>query len=465
MAFRHEPARIPNRMIPANFKRLSGLVLLLPVLLVGCARYSAYPISPVANATALSARRLNDPNLLRFLAAMGQPAPRWGIDTLTLVAVYERPDLRIANANYAIARGGLTSASAIPNPVLGLSPSYNATAPFPSPWKIGPVISFLITSFGARSASIKAARAEIVAAREAVLTAGWQERARVRNALLALWQARAQAQLASRSARFAASGLTVLSQRYSSGMVSATALNLQRLTAEQARFIATEAIRRERLARAGLAAAIGLPKAALNGVPLDLTAFDHVEAPRGLAVLARQALVKRPAVQAALARYVAAQDRLRAAIDAQYPAFNIGPGYHFDQGNNKFLLTLALPLPIFNQNQGPIAVARARRRLAAAQFDQVQQRVLSAIETARTNWRASRDVTIAAERAADGTMRNEAAARSDFRAGATGRLRLVDAEQTAILAKQDALTARIQARVALGQLEDALHHVFLRSSP
>ncbi|HET9148758.1 MAG TPA: TolC family protein [Acetobacteraceae bacterium] len=440
-------------------------MLLLPVLLAGCARYTARPISPAANAMALSARRLNDPKLLRFLTAMGHPAPRWGIDTLTLVAVYERPDLRIVNANYAIAQGGLTTAAAIPNPVLGLSPSYNATAPFPSPWKIGPVVSFLITSFGARSANIAAARADIAAAREAVLTAGWQERARVRNALLALWQARAQAQLTSRSAHFAASGLTVLSQRYASGMVSATALNLQRLTAEQARFAATEAVRRQRLARASLAAAIGLPKAALNGVPLDLAAFDHVEAPRGLAVLARQALVRRPAVQAALARYAAAQDRLRVAIDGQYPAFNIGPGYHFDQGNNKFLLTLALPLPIFNQNQGPIAVARARRRLAAAQFDQVQQRVLGAIDTARTNWRASRDVTLAAERAADGAERNEAAARSDFRAGATGRLRLIGAQQAAILAEQDALTARIQARTALGQLEDALHHVFFRSFP
>lgn len=440
-------------------------MVLLPVLLTGCARYTARPVSPAANAMALSARRLNDPKLLRFLSAMGHPAPRWGIDTLTLVAVYERPDLRIVNANYEISQGGLTTAAAIPNPVLGLSPSYNATAPFPSPWKIGPVVSFLITSFGARSANIAAARADIAASRQAVLTAGWQERAKVRNALLALWQARARARLASRSAHYAASGLTVLSQRYASGMVSATALNLERLTAEQARFAATEAIRRERLARAGLAVAIGLPKAALNGTSLDLAAFDHVEAPRGLAVLARQALVRRPAVQAALARYAAAQDRLRVAIDGQYPAFNIGPGYHFDQGNNKFLLTLALPLPIFNQNQGPIAVARARRRLAAAQFDQVQQRVLGAIDIARTNWRASRDATLAAERAADDAMRNEIAARSDFRAGATGRLRLIGAQQATILAEQDALTARIQARTALGQLEDALHHVFFRSFP
>ncbi|WP_319616033.1 TolC family protein [Acidiphilium acidophilum] len=401
---------------------------------------------------------------MQFLAAMGHSVPRWDIGTLTLVAVYERPDLRVANANYAIAKGGLTTAAAIPNPVLGLSPTYNSTNTFPSPWKIGPVISFLVTSFGARPASIAAARASIVASREVILTAAWQERTRVRNALLALWQAREQAKLANRSANYSGAGLTVLSQRYAAGMVSATALNLQRLTAEQARFAATEAVRRERLAKASIATAIGLPKVALSGITIDVSAFSHIKPPKELDILAQNALVERPAVQAALARYVAAQDRLRVVIDEQYPAFNIGPGYNFDQGANKFLLSLALPLPIFNQNQGPIAVARAQRHLAAAQFDQVQQRVLGGIDTSRTDWRASLDVTIAAERAAGSATRNERLALSDFRAGATGRLRLIGAQQAAILAQQDALTARIQARVALGHLEDALHHVFFRSA-
>ncbi len=451
-----------------NFKKFSGLALLLPALCAGCARYAARPISPVASATALSARRLNDPKLLQFLAAMGHPASasadrRWNIGALTLVAVYERPDLKIADATYALARGGLTTAAALPNPVLGLSPSYNATTPFPSPWKIGPVISFLVTSFGARSASVKAAQAEIAAAREAIATASWQERARVRNALLAIWQARAQARLANRAAHYAGAALTLLSQRYAAGMISASVLTLQSLSAEQARFTAAEAVRRERLAWAGLATALGLPKAALDDVTLDLSAFDHIETPRDLADLTRQALAHRPAIQAALARYAGAQNRLRAAIDGQYPAFDIGPGYHYDQGDNKFLLTLALPLPIFNQNQGPIAMARAKRRLAAAQFDAAQQRVLAEIDTASADWRASRDVTIAAQRALRSARRSETSAFTEFQTGATGRLRLVLANQTAILARQNALTAKLQARTALGRLEDALHHQFFRS--
>ncbi|HET9147353.1 MAG TPA: TolC family protein [Acetobacteraceae bacterium] len=366
-------------MIRFKVRRLPGLALLLPGLLAGCAHYTARPIDPALSARALKARRLNDPRLLRFLSAMGRGAPPdWNIGTLTLVALYERPDIRIADANYALAKGGLTTAAVIPNPILGLSPTYN-TVGLPAPIKVGPIVTFLISSFGARGATMAAARAEIAASRELIGSAAWRERARVRNALLAVWQARAQARLAQQSARLAEASLAVLSQRYSAGMVSASALILQRLTAEQADFAATEASRRERLARAGLAAALGLPEATLRGVSLDLSAFGHVRKPRALAVLERRALAARPAIRAALARYAAAQDRLRAAIDEQYPAFDIGPGYHYDQGSNKFILALSVPLPVFNQNQGPIAQARARRRLAAAQFDQVQQRVLARI--------------------------------------------------------------------------------------
>lgn len=437
-----------------------GSVLLLPALLAGCARYVPRPIKPAATASELSARRLDDPKLARFLAAMGHPERRWTITTLTFVAVYERPELRVAHAKYALARGALTSASAIPNPVLVLSPTYNAAAGLPSPIMIGPVIDFLISSFGARSASMAAARSDIAASRAAIQTVAWQERGRVRDALLGVWQTRMEARLAERSAVNATASLTVQSQRFTAGLVSAPELNLARLSAEQAHFAATEAVRRRRLAMARLAGAIGMPKSALRGIKLDLSVFNRSDAPADLPALARAALVDRPAVRAALARYAAAQDRLRAAIDRQYPAFTIGPGYHYDQGDNKFILALSLPLPVFNQNQGPIAIARARRRLAGAQFQAVQQRVLDQIVIARTDWRASEAADHAAEQAVRTAERAEGEAKRAFHAGATGRLRLLGARQAAILARQNALVAQTQARVALGQLEDALHHRF-----
>lgn len=442
--------------------RFAGLAVL--AALSGCARYHARPIDAGRSAARLAARRLDDPRLDRFLAAMGHSAgQRWGLGALTLVAVYERPDLAIARANFSVARGGVVSASALPNPVLGLQPTYNATNPVPSPLKIGPIVSFLIDNFGARQAGVAAARERAAAARQAIATASWAERARVRDALLALWSARRGLELAKRNDALAGAAAAAIGQRFRAGMVSSVVRDQARLTAEQAGFARAEAERRKTLARAGLAAAAGLPDAALDGVSISTAAFDAPGAPGDIAGLMRTALVARPSVRAALARYRADQEDLRQAIDAQFPGVTIGPGYHYDQGANKFLLAVSLPLPVLNQNQGPIAVAKAKRRRAAARFQAAQLRVLDQIGRAEQDYRASVTAEAAADRIEARAAGQARAAHAAFRAGATGRVRLLGAEQADILARQNALTAKIQVRAALGRLEDGLHHRFFGS--
>lgn len=429
--------------------------------LTGCARFQSRPIDTARTARLLLARRLDDPRLTRFLAAMGEPADhRWGLRALTLVAVYNRPNLRIATASVAVAAGSLVTAQALPNPTLSISPTFNATNGSPSPLKIGPIVSFLIRSFGARQAGIAAAHNRLVAARQLIATAAWQTRARVRDALLGLWTAQNQVALARSDDNFASAVARAIDQRFRAGMVSSVVYDQSALVAEQAGFAAAQAARALAVARATLAGAVGVPATALIHIEISTAAFNHPAPPGRLAPLRQTALIKRPSVLAALARYRAAQQDLRAAIDSQFPGLSIGPGYHYDQGASKYILALALPLPILNQNQGPIAVARAQRRLAAAQLMAAQVHVLDQIGAAAVRYRASVTEARAARRItsqADGEVR---AARSAYRAGATGRVRLLASEQAAVVARQNQLTAAIQRRTALGLLEDGLHHRF-----
>ena len=58
-----------------------------------------------------------------------------------------------------------------------------------------------------------------------------------------------------------------------------------------------------------------------------------------------------------LAEYQASQSALQLEIARQYPDVQLGPGYEFDQGDNKWMLGLGVTLPVFNQNQGAIAAA------------------------------------------------------------------------------------------------------------
>ncbi|MBW4025693.1 MAG: TolC family protein, partial [Proteobacteria bacterium] len=290
--------------------------------------------------------------------------PRWDLDALTLAALYERPDMPIAAAQVEVAEAGEVTAREWPNPVFSLAPTYNTTTVIPSPWTVGPFISTLIQTAGKRPALAARARARAAAAREGLAVTAWQVRGQVRTALLDLWSARRRLALSRRNQLLARDYETVLAQRYQAGLISSPTLTNAQLTENQAALNLASDERTERLAWAGLAAAIGVPEGAVEGIALDFSGFDHIRPPRNLTTLRRAALTQRPDLVQAGARYAAAQAALRLAVANQYPDLNIGPGYHFDQGDNKFILGISLPLPVFNQNQGPIAAARAARHLA-----------------------------------------------------------------------------------------------------
>lgn len=81
----------------------------------------------------------------------------------------------------------------------------------------------------------------------------------------------------------------------------------------------------------------------------------------------QHALTNRTDILRALADYAASQSALQLEVARQYPDVRLGPGYTFEVGEHRWsLIGAALTLPIFNQNQGPIAEAEARRREAAA---------------------------------------------------------------------------------------------------
>jgi cobalt-zinc-cadmium efflux system outer membrane protein len=289
----------------------------------------------------------------------------------------------------------------------------------------------------------------------------WQLRGRVRTALISLWSAEQTIALARHELSVVRRYQAVVRERFRAGMVSAAAVTTATLSKERAQLAVATEQRRLRLAHTRLAATLGVPATALREVRLDWRGISAPRRPGNLRPLIHAALNRRPDVLAALARYQAAEDTLRLAIARQYPSFAIGPGYHYDQGDNKFILGVSLPLPILNQNQGAIAQARAARREAALQFEATQARVLAEIARARTDWRASAAELAAARRVMASAADVLAQRRSAFDVGEIGRLRLLSAEEMLIVADQGALMASVQERRALGHLESALFHPFL----
>ncbi len=438
------------------------------MLVSGCVTYQPEPISAAANAQSLDSRSLANPRLRQFVALAihpnGDPQPvKWDLTTLTLAALYYHPDLAIAHAKLAAARAAAVTAAEYPNPVLnftniigqGLVPE--AIPIGAAPLTIGPVVDFMLETFGKREARTAQAQHLADAARHDLATAAWQVRGRVRAALLAVWAAERRLALTKQRLSAEEQLVDLLEHRLTNGAASALDLQRERINREEIELSVQDLEQVAAEARVQLATAIGVPVEALDGADLETSAFDH---PPQIALDSanwrREALTERSDIQASLADYEAAQSALRLAVANQYPNLILSPGYTYEYGINQYELNLSTTLPIFNQNQGPIAEAFAKRQQAAATFTALQAQVIGAIDAAATAYRKSTQTLAVADALLAEEQRRSAQMENSFRAGQIDRPALLAAQAEAAVTALARFDALVRQRQALGSLEDAL---------
>ncbi len=444
-----------------NWFAVAGSVL---ILAGGCAHYEPQPISPAAEADALDARTLDEPRL-QMLVSAGLPDDRprqdasWGLTNLTLAALYFHPDLDIARANLSVAKAKIITAAQVPNPSVSVSPTYNTTVTVPSPWTVGAMINLLVETFGKREYRTAEARELAEAAREALATASWSVRSRVRTSLLDLWAATQRAALTRQRLDLQNQLVGFLEARLTTGQASALDVTRERINRNQINLALREAERRAAEARVALATAVGVPVRAFDSVRLSFAALDRLPHPSPTVTAGefrRQALLYRTDVQGLLAEYSAAQSALQLEIANQFPNVTLGPGYSFDQGDNKYTLALSADLPLFNQNQGPVAEAKARRSEVGARFTALQAQIIGAIDAAAVDYRAAtRTLATADALLADEQAHLRQVSRS-FDAGEADRPTLVTAKLEVAAITLSRFDAVVQQRQAIGALEDSL---------
>lgn len=249
-----------------------------------------------------------------------------------------------------------------------------------------------------------------------------------------------------------------IDRRLAAGMVGGGEALQARLAARQAQLAANDTQRRREEGLRKLAAATGLPARAIENaeLPFDDLGGESLPDPDDVAKIARDALRVRPDVLAALAEYEASQAALQLEIARQYPDVSIGPGYTWDAGALKWSLGLALNIPIFDRNRGPIAEAQARRKEAAAAFRAVQEQAIAEIFDAQSTYGQVLRQLRATERIALDQRVRQRAADAAFQAGAVDRLALLAARLEAAAAETALEETRLDAHRSVGRVEDAL---------
>ncbi|HVA93403.1 MAG TPA: TolC family protein [Candidatus Dormibacteraeota bacterium] len=444
-----------------NSSIVRSLSLLGILLFAGCAarRYQAAPIVPRETASKFQSRNLSDSGLLAFVAKhqspsrTASPPETWDLGTLWLAAEYFNPAMAAARARIAAAEASVVTAGARPNPTLGIAPG------IPSPYLLTLDFAVPIETAGKRGYRIASARSLNQAAKFDLASTAWKLRSGVRTAFVDYLLATRNLDLLRSEERIRGEQVRLLEQRFAVGEIPRPSLDLARIQRSQTRLAINAAEGQADQSKAALAAAIGIPVAALQGVKLSWTGLESPPSVKSLSPrqLQQDAVLNRLDIRRALAQYAASEAALQLEIAKQYPNLVIGPGYAYEEKSSYFTVGISATLPIFNRNQGPIAEAEARRKGVAAAFLAMQAQVIGESEQALALYTAA----LKEFSEADGSLRNlqgeqERMMRRAVNAGEQDRLALNGVRIESSVLARGRLDALHRALSDLGALEDAV---------
>jgi len=325
---------------------------------------------PSAEALRIDAEMLKLPNVPRVTLNL-----RNGVspDEAAVLSVLLNPSLRSIRDKRGIAAAQLMQAGLLPNPQLSYSsdfPAGGATNGTVNAFGLG--LSWDATELISRSARVDAASKHKVSVDLDIAWQEWQSAQSAKLAVYDLVSLEGQVDFASRSDQRLAENYATVRRAVQEGLM--TELDLS--AAETASWVAHSTVLGLRKQKAEQRQTLNQ----LLGLPADanITLEPGITLPSEMQVLTFARLVdglqERRLDLVALRRgYESQEETLRAAILNQFPRVNIGWNEARDTGNvvtTGFALTV--DLPIFNHNQGQIAIERATRQQL---FDEYTDRV------------------------------------------------------------------------------------------
>jgi outer membrane protein TolC len=342
-----------------NIPRYSaGAVATLTLgLLAGCATYAPLPLNKSATLT----------DRVEQLNHEAHPLPaRVGIDDVALLALRNNPDLVAARAQRGLAQAQVLAAGIAPNP--SLSGSYGFLLGGPGTTAslaagLSQDLKSLVTLSSKRASAAHAARE--VDGR--LLWQEWQTIAKARLLAVDLVEGEKQRQVLEQNAAQLQDLLARNRDALAQGDTTLTALVPDLSAAAGARKQLDDLQRQQGTRRRDLNVLLGLSP--LATLPLsdavDLPVVDTKAVEQTLSSLAD----RRPDLVALQLGYRSQEEKVRGAILAQFPMLSLGiTGGHDNTDVRTLGPQITIDLPIFNRNQGNIAIERATRQQLHDEF-------------------------------------------------------------------------------------------------
>ncbi|MBM4107840.1 MAG: TolC family protein [Phycisphaerae bacterium] len=378
------------------------VLMLIGVAMAACRSYEPRPLDLRAARDAWLARGAADEAALRLAQRLGEAegddTPFDPSDGLTLreaepVALVFNRELRVTRLELGVARAGADRAGGWSDPVLGVDFERILTG-VPNPWVVGGTLGLTLPISGRTGAERDRADAELAAEVCRVAAREWATRGLLRRRWVE-WSAQsARAGLAEALIDQLRAIADLAGRQEDAGVLSRVDARVFRVELAIAELDAGVARAGARELRLGLLDVLGLAPTA-DVVLIESVAFDA--RPASPEASLEQMGARHPEIRAARAEYEVAERSLRLEVRKQYPDLSVAPGLASDEGNERVLLGLSLPFPLWNANRRGVAEASATRDVARGRFESLYEHLGSRLAVAMTRLESERRVREAVE--------------------------------------------------------------------
>lgn len=424
-------------------------------------KYVAQPIQPSNN---IAKFELKDPfgkPFTEYLSINGYtsdelPVRQWGLDELTYCALFFHPSLDVARAQWRAAlASGDRFTQRLPPTLNGNLAHSDDPDPLKKPFAFGLSIDIPLVTANKREIRIENAQHLSETARLKIAQIAWQLRQDIAQTLTEIAFNDTQLHLLHLEESRYKEIVMIHQKRLSVGVGSNIELSNAKLQIETINAKVHSAELNKMILLSKLANNIGVPPASVGTMSLEID-YKRPEYNLKNTDLQTTVLLNRLDIRVALERYAAAEAKLKLEIAGQYPDLVISPGAAYEFGDKIWSLGISGLLSLLNKNKVAIAEATMLREVEAAQFEELQTKVILETNIASAEVIQAKQTLENQQRILAQQLSNTQRIQRKFSAGDIDRLEMTYAQLEVINAEKNVALANFQLNKSLVQLENTL---------
>ncbi|MFT7229047.1 MAG: cobalt-zinc-cadmium efflux system outer membrane protein, partial [Methylophilaceae bacterium] len=419
-------------------KKQYCMSLLLSLIISGCA--TEPPHKPLARSSAtILAKNQVSAEFNAYLIQQGYnkknlPLSAWGLDELTLCALFYHTELDVAKQQLALANLAIQTAGTKKNPTINADIAHsNQKNGDIKPWAYGLSVDIPIPTNNKLGFKVEKAKKNAEESRMDVAETAWKLRNQIATDLISFHQNGSETRLFQQELEMHNSIANMLKKRVNAGIASRTTLNNVRLLALKTQHSLSKTKAHSKLLKAKLAADVGLTPEQFDVIKIKALSIENtlqeqaalLETPLETKLLQEQALLNRIDIRRSIAQYAAAEAEIKLQAAKQIPDITLSPGFLFEFGDKIWSLGFSSLFNLLRPNTALTEVAKQLRAIQGAKFKNLQATIIAEISQAHASYQAATQTTKLAKEVLTNQAAQEQRMRKQFNNGLIGKLDLM----------------------------------------